>query len=123
MLEFEKPKDQSNEAIQKRINGLKKINTVDVPNNSGSILQSQEVEYKVYDTKTNQYTTFSSSYNSETQSWTHSAEGDSYTQNEIDEIGNMYNTPLGSQPNGKTSTFKEEEFEDGTKYYRPYFRE
>ena len=123
MLEFEKPKDQSNEAIQKRINGLKKINTVDVPNNSGSILQSQEVEYKVYDTKTNQYTTFSSSYNSETQSWTHSAEGDSYTQNEIDEIGNMYNTPLGSQPNGKTSTFKEEEFEDGTKYYRPYFGE
>ena len=81
--------------------------------------------YRVYDERTQKYTKIISSYNPDTKSWTHEAQDNDglYTQDEINEIGNMYTTLGGDTPGGENSFFKEEEFADGQKYYKAYFDE
>ncbi len=114
MLEFEMPQDQSEDAQNKRISYIQGFS--DILNTEGR----GGVTYKVYDTKTNKYTDFTSSYNSETNTWTHSADDESYTQEEINNIANIY-TSIGAESEGSDNVMKEDEFEDGTKFYRAFF--
>ena len=114
MLEFEMPQDQSEDAQNKRISYIQGFS--DILNTEGR----GGVTYKVYDTKTNKYTDFTSSYNSETNTWTHSADDEIYTQEEIDKIATIY-TSIGAEANGSDNVFREDEFDDGTKFYRAFF--
>jgi|TARA_R110002012_G_scaffold58573_3_gene152009 hypothetical protein len=116
MLDFEKPQDQSVDAQDKRISYIQGFS--DILNTEGR----GGVTYKVYDTKTNKYTNFTSSYNTETNTWTHSADDKSYTQEEINNIANIY-TSIGAESEGADNVMKEDEFEDGTKFYRAFFSE
>tara|TARA_R100000406_G_scaffold94903_1_gene87838 strand:- start:4236 stop:6989 length:2754 start_codon:yes stop_codon:yes gene_type:complete len=81
--------------------------------------------YRVYDERTQKYTKIISSYNPDTKTWTHEAQDNEglYTQDEINEIGTMYTTIGGDTPGGTSSFFSEEEFADGSKYYKAYFDE
>tara|TARA_R110001632_G_scaffold182421_4_gene302527 strand:- start:967 stop:3654 length:2688 start_codon:yes stop_codon:yes gene_type:complete len=81
--------------------------------------------YRVYDERTQKYTKFSSVYNPDDKTWTHEAIDDEglYTTDEVNEIGNMYNTLGATTPDGMNSFFREEEFADGNKFYKPYSSE
>lgn len=81
--------------------------------------------YRVYDERTQKYTKFSSSYDADTKTWTHQAIDNEglYTEDEINQIGDMYNTLGATTPNGLNSFFREEEFADGNKYYKAYSSE
>ena len=81
--------------------------------------ESKGATYQVYDANLGKYTTFTTSWDG--KNWKHTAEGDDYTQDEINNIADMFVSPLGNLPGGGTSIFKEEKASDGeTTVYIPY---
>ena len=113
---------ESGDALYRGITGRNKstANLFRGITDDGQEIEEQKgATYQVYDANLGKYTTFTSSWDG--KNWKHIAEGDDYAQDEIDNIGNMFVSPIGVTPGGAASTFKEEKASDGkTTVYIPY---
>tara|TARA_R110002020_G_scaffold147512_1_gene322907 strand:- start:3884 stop:6169 length:2286 start_codon:yes stop_codon:yes gene_type:complete len=113
---------ESGDALYRGITGRNKSTANlfrGITDDGQEIEEQQGATYQVYDGKIGEYTTFTSSWDG--KNWKHTAEGNNYTQDEIDGIAGMFTNNIGLAPDGQPTYFKKEEVEGGGSFaYVPY---